>query len=101
MIHFKNKIDHLKFIINDLIAPGNKVLIINSTINFKELLDFVKCDSYFISDNLKECHFDFLVNAKYLPFENETFDVILNFGNDIPELERVIKKKRSVIKIFN
>ncbi len=95
MIHFKNKIDHIKFVINELIAPGDKVLVFNSSINFKMDLDFLMCDSYFVADT-PGCYYDIFVNS-HLPFENEVFDIVLNFG-DTPELQRVVKKLN---KTFN
>ena len=79
---------------NEHAVPGNNVLIIcDKFINeIKEMFSFLNCNTFFINNN-----FNYgidIVCDKYLPFDDYTFDLVINLKSIFSEfeLDRVLKK---------
>ena len=66
----------LKIFSNEYISPNDKVLLLNVPIEFKEFLNFINSESFFVSHEPGQ---DLQVDYNFLPFEEEFFDTIVNF----------------------
>jgi hypothetical protein len=80
------KFTHLKDLIqyfaNEYIKPGDSILIVeNSSKDISDILSFIHAEPYFVSKNKSE-YTDFVVNEYILPFEEHSFDIILDFSNE-------------------
>jgi hypothetical protein len=86
-MEFKFIEDLIKVFINEYTICGNKILLIDSTID-KGLFDFLKCEVFFVSDSLNS---DITINYNHLPFENNSFDIVINLNekSDLNDILRV------------
>ena len=78
---------------NEYALPGNNVLIVcDKFINeIKEIFSFINCNTFFV--NNCNCDFIDIVCDKYLPFDDHTFDLVINLKDIFSqtELDRVLK----------
>ena len=80
--------DNIQVSINEHIKPGDLVLVIGVNIN-RDLFEFIKCEVIYICCE----NSDIIIKSfDYLPFENKSFDVVINFGINLPEIIRISKK---------
>jgi len=75
-MEFLNLKSLLKVFSNEYISPNDKVLLLNVPFEFKEFLNFINCESFFVSHEHGQ---DLQVDYNFLPFEEEFFDSIINF----------------------
>ena len=88
LFKFTNLIDIIQFFANEWCKPKNNILIFYDKKydyqniknlfdyqNIKNLFDFINCETFFVGKNL-----DFN-NSEYLPFEENSFDIIINLSN--------------------
>ena len=68
----------LKVFSNEYIAPNDKVLLVFVPMEFKKKLDFLHSESFFVSHEPGQ---DLQVDYNFLPFEEQYFDIIINFTN--------------------
>ena len=81
--NFGNFNDFIQVFANEYCIPGNNILIIGTfEINFiKQLFNFINCETFFVSDK-PGFGIDFVVkDYSNLPFEQGSFDIIINFLN--------------------
>jgi len=72
--------DLFQFFTNEYISPGNKVLILNYYTNdLKNILSFINCDFFFVNE-ISLPGFDIISDYNSLPFEEWSFDIIINFN---------------------
>ena len=78
-MNFNNLQDLFQFFVNEYISPGNKVLILNYYDDYlKQMIKFVNAESFFVyNDYLKGV--DIIADYYDLPFEEKSFDIIINF----------------------
>jgi hypothetical protein len=69
--------DLLQYFINEYVLPKSKILIVGEYID-PSIFTFINIDPYYIKDCL-DFGIDFVVNYSNLPFENESFDYLINF----------------------
>jgi len=85
MIKFLNEIDLLQFFSNEYIKPKSKILVLGCTNFFKEIryiIHFIDSEVFFVNDSFhEECDFCAIYNN--LPFEENSFDVIINFTEQL------------------
>jgi hypothetical protein len=78
---------------NEYAIPGNNVLIVcDKFINeIKEIFSFINCNTFFVN-NTFNYGID-IVCDKYLPFDDHTFDLVINLKSNFSEFElnRVLK----------
>jgi len=77
-MEFSDLISLLKVFSNEYICPNDKILLLNVSMDFKKKLDFLFCESIFVSH---EPGYDLQVDYNFLPFEEHFFDTIINFTN--------------------
>ena len=87
------KIYSIQIFANEHAVPGNNVLIIcDKFINeIKEMFSFLNCNTFFVNCNFIES-ID-IVCDKYIPFDDHTFDLVINLKDIFSqtELDRVLK----------
>jgi len=82
-MNFNNLQDLFQFFVNEYISPGNKVLILNYyDENLKKMISFIDSDSFFVCDQQSKDHFDLVSDYFDLPFEEKSFDIIINFTDN-------------------
>jgi hypothetical protein len=78
--NFVNFVDVIQVFANEYSIPGNNVLILGNVVEIncvKEIFNFINCETYFVCDTYKP-GIDFVVQNSILPFEEKSFDIILN-----------------------
>ena len=83
--NFENLIDFIQVFANEYCIPGNNILIIGKFEKFqisfiKNLFNFINCETFFVSDQFQP-GIDFVVHYPSLPFQENSFDIILNLTN--------------------
>jgi hypothetical protein len=86
---------------NEYAVPGNNVLIVcDKFINeIKEMFSFLNCNTFFINNN-----FNYgidIVCDKYLPFDDYTFDLVINLKSIFSEFELIRVLKKSGHRLIN
>ena len=93
---FNNLQDLFQFFVNEYILPGNKVLILNYyDKNLKSMISFIDAESFFVSDK-NEQGIDITVDYYDLPFEDNSFDIIINFTDNY-NLFQYLKKDGTIL----
>jgi hypothetical protein len=94
---FNNLEDLFQYFVNEYIKPGDKVLILNyynekikKMINFIDSEPFFVCNTYLPGIDIKSDYYD-------LPFEQNSFNIIINFTDNYNLFEYL--KKDGVIII--
>jgi SAM-dependent methyltransferase len=81
---FINLSDVIQFFANEWCQPKNNILIIESSIfneNYKNLFNFINCEIFIITNSQNKSFVDFVVDDySQLPFEEHSFDVIINLS---------------------
>ena len=78
---FINEIDLLQYFANEYIKPGDKVLVLGCYIHeFKNIIQFIDSEVFFVKDT-NDHGIDLTSNYKNLPFEDESFDIVMSFVN--------------------
>lgn len=96
MLNFTNLVDLVQIFANEYSIPGNTVLILGiHDLKIKKLFEFIECETIFIS-NTPLPDFDIIADYSDLPFEERSFDIILNFTNEI-ELFNLLKKNGTIL----
>jgi hypothetical protein len=81
-MNFINLIDLFQFFVNEYVSPKDNVLILNyCDEELKKILSFIDCESFFVS-NIKNDIADIVSEYNNLPFEDNVFDVIINFSDE-------------------
>ena len=82
-MQFKNEIDLFQYFINEYILSSSKILVIGLyKPQIKNILEFIDCQVFFIKETM-EYGIDITVeNYNDLPFEDNSFDCIINFTNE-------------------
>ena len=81
-MNFINLIDLFQFFVNEYVSPKDNVLILNYCHEeLKKILSFIDCESFFVS-NIKNDIADIVSEYNNLPFEDNVFDVIINFSDE-------------------
>jgi len=76
---FINKTDLLQYFANEYIKPGDKVLVLGCYIpELKNIVEFVDSEVFFVKDT-SDHGIDLTSNYKNLPFEDESFNIVMNF----------------------
>jgi len=80
--NFENFIDLIQVFANEYCIPGNNILILGKDLgkdleNIKNLFNFINCETFFVSDT-PGVGIDFVVKGSSLPFQEKTFDIIIN-----------------------
>ena len=76
---FNNLIDLIQFFANEYSIVGNKILILGMfEPSIKMIFDFINCETFFVND-VPGVGFDIIADYENLPFEEKSFDIILNF----------------------
>jgi len=79
---FSNLIDLIQVFSNEYSIPGNNILILGYyNPGIKKIFEFINCETFFVSDT--DTSFEFIYPYTDLPFEENTFDAIINFTNEI------------------
>ena len=90
--------DRIQFFVNEHLVPGNIVLVIGGTID-RSIFEFLKCEVYFVNDTPVEwC--DIVVDYNHLPFEDNSFDLIINFNKKVNEINKYCKDKIKYLLIL-
>lgn len=79
---FVNLTDLLQVFANEYTLPGNNVLIVCEIFieEIKMLFNFINCETFFVSNNF--CHgIDFVIVNNDLPFEENSFDIVIDLTN--------------------
>jgi hypothetical protein len=80
-MNFKKVIDVIQVFANEYCIPGNIVLIIGLyDPNIKDIFSFIDTTVIFVN-NTPDPSFDIISEYHVLPFEEHSFDIILNFTN--------------------
>jgi len=83
-----NVVDYIQVISNEFLKPGNSILISgNGPTQIKYIFNFINCNFIIINSNDNES----ITVKKYLPFEENTFDLILDFDGNT-NFKNVLKK---------
>ena len=76
---FINLIDFIQFFANEHCLPKNKVLILGLyDPDIKRLFEFIDAIPFFVKDTFEE-GIDIIADYTDLPFEEHSFDIIINF----------------------
>jgi hypothetical protein len=80
--NFENFIDVIQVFANEYCIPGNNILIIGNDLekdveNIKKLFNFINCETFFVCDK-PLVGIDFVVQYPSLPFQEKSFDIIIN-----------------------
>ena len=82
---FLNEIDLLQFFSNEYIKPKSKILVLGCKSIFKEIqlmIEFIDSEIFFVNQTFhEEAHFT--ANYNNLPFEENSFDTIINFTDEL------------------
>jgi len=81
--NFSNFIDVIQVFANEYCIPGNNILILGKDLgkeleSIKNLFNFINCETFFVCDQYQP-GIDFVVQYPSLPFEQGSFDIIINF----------------------
>jgi hypothetical protein len=96
---FTNLVDYTKFICNENLSPGNKVLIAGDHPNInkiKQIIHSILCDCVVIDNNPNK---DAIIVNKYLPFEDNIFDLIFDFNGTI-DFENILKESGKQFRLI-
>jgi hypothetical protein len=94
---FNNLEDLFQFFVNEYIKPGDKVLILNYyNENLKKMIEFIDSEPFFVYNKYLP-GIDITCDYCNLPFEQDSFDNIINFTNNYNLFEYL--KKDGVILI--
>jgi hypothetical protein len=88
-MEFANIVDLVQIFANEHGFPGDIVLIVGNYPELKNIFEFINCES-FIIDTFQNGHTDIVIHENCLPFENQTFDLIIELkklGNLLPLLK--------------
>jgi len=78
-MNFTNEIDMIQFFANEYISPGNKVLVLGlCNPEIKQIIEFINAEAFCVS-NQPGLHIDIIADYDDLPFEEKSFDTIINF----------------------
>lgn len=78
-MNFTNEIDMIQFFANEYISPGNKVLVLGlCNPEIKSLIKFINAEVFCVS-NQPGLNVDIIADYDDLPFEEKSFDIIINF----------------------
>ena len=81
-MNFANINDLILFFANEYCVPGNTILILgNCDSGIKKIFEFIDCTTIFV--NTVKGDADIVSEYHDLPFEEHSFDSILNFSNFI------------------
>lgn len=76
---FENIMDLIQVFANEYCSPGSKVLILGLyTPEIKKMFEFIDSDTIFVNESPSST-FDIISDYSDLPFEEHSFDIILNF----------------------
>jgi hypothetical protein len=76
---FNNLIDIIQFFANEYSVVGNKILILGKyEPGIKKIFDFINCETFFVN-NTQSIGIDIVSEYHNLPFEEHSFDIIINF----------------------
>jgi len=95
---FLHETDLFQFFVNEYISPCSKVLVIgeyNSKI--RQMIEFIDSEVFFVNENM-EPGIDIVSSYTNLPFEEESFDSIINFTNELDIFSFVKHKGFIIIK---
>jgi len=81
---------------NEYSKPSNIILLIGVPFNqeIKDIFKFIDCETIFVS-NLFEIGIDIVSNYSDLPFEDQSFDIIINFTEN--DLFQFLKKNGTIL----
>jgi hypothetical protein len=77
-MNFVNVIDQIQFFANEYTKSGDTVLVVGSyNESIKKIFSFIEAESFFVH-NQYEPGIDFVYDLNDLPFEERSFDLIVN-----------------------
>jgi hypothetical protein len=93
---FEKIIDLIQVFANEWCLPGNKVLVLGLySPEIKSLFEFIDSDTIFVN-NVPSDSFDIIADYTDLPFEENSFDLILNF-TEYTDLFKFIKRSGRIL----
>jgi len=93
---FEKIIDLVQFFANEWCLPGSKVLVLGLySPEIKNLFEFIDSDTIFVN-NVPSHLFDIIADYTDLPFQEYSFDLILNF-TEHPNLFKFIKESGHIL----
>jgi len=97
---FISNADLILFFANEYSIPGNKILfigIIPEIIKVKEIFNFINSELIII-DSIPGINVDITYSSNNeLPFENNSFDLIIDFKGNNQELKRILKTNGKIL----
>lgn len=93
---FEKIIDLIQVFANEWCLPGSKVLVLGLwDPEIKTLFEFIDSDAIFVNESLIGS-FDIIADYSDLPFEEHSFDLILNF-TDYTNLFKFVKENGRIL----
>ena len=80
MIKFNERSVMFQYFINEYMLPKTKVLVIGFyDLELKNMIEFIDSEVFFIKEN-NEDGIDIVCNYKNVPFEDNSFDIVINLS---------------------
>ena len=90
-MNFTSVVDIVQVFANEYCTPASLVLIIKpGEYDFKSVFSFINSETITI-DNVPGENID-IVYDDILPFEENSFDLIINFSENVKEIKKILKK---------
>jgi hypothetical protein len=90
MTNFITVVDLIQFFTNEFIKPGNKILLISPDQDYKSFFNFYNSECFSVAKK-REPFID-IVYTSLLPFDKNTFDIIICFEIYNKDIFKVLKE---------
>lgn len=80
MFKFNDYNTMFQYFVNEYLKPGDRILVLGFyDLELKRMMEFIECEVFFVKENM-EPGIDLTSNYKNLPFEDESFDTVINLS---------------------